>query len=568
MGGGLWYNPAMTMFPIPYLQRAAAAIPFRGRPDRITLLLVALSLLAAGFVLLRAYLSGGLGLNGPCITFIALARNILAGNGLVEILATDAGGLEPFVLRPALYSFVLVIFSFGVFDPYAVAAPVNAAIVAITVFAAGNYLRRRLESRFVLWSAALAVASSLPLIWIASFAMSDALFALMVALALIQCDKYLDEGKTSALIWAAIFSALAWQTRYIGLALPAAIGLLLLFQPGIELRLRAGRIFVYSLIVALPMALWAAHVLSAVGIGGRRYPVDYSLADVVDNVAVAFAEGYDRILLIPFVELVPGVIWAGIAVLLALLAGAFAGILWRSRRYAELRRMPIAVFGGFALIYAAAIWGAAFSGITWDGFEVRYFVPIWIPALVVAALILDTMFGMIDRGRIAGVVRQGAARGATAALSAILVLSVAAMLTTTALDTSRVKTTGIGYVSELSALDIIRHIQDNPVDGLMHSNAPFVLYFYTDGKGEYQLIPMSRAGGYIIDDRNAGISGNEQLHRWAAGLAGGEYVVWLNAWYGNDAYDFGPAEMRASPALEPVADLDDGVIFRVKGETE
>lgn len=556
-------NGAMT-----YLRTIQQGIMTRRRPDRITLMLIALSLLAGGFVLLRAWLNDGLGLNGISLAFIALGRNILAGNGLVEILTTDSGGLEPSVLWPPLYSFVLAALSFGVFDLYDVATPLNAATFGLTVFAVSHYLRRFLQSRLILLLVVLAVASSLPLIWITSIVMSEALFVLLATLALIQCHKFLDEGKTSSLIWAAVFAALAWQTRFIGLALPATIGILILLQRDVALLHRARRIFAFSLIVVFPMVLYAIHYISAIGVS-RRTPVDYSLPDLVDNIGDALSAAYERILLLPFIGQIPVAAWVGIAVLLMALAGVLVAILWQARRSADWPRRPITVFGGFALVYTASVIGAVFSGLTLDGFEVRYFVPIWIPALMVAALMLDTMLGMITKGRISGMLQPNAARGATAVLTAILCLFTAAMLTITALDTRQVKTSGISFISALSVLDVIQHVEDNPVYDVIYSNAPFAIYWYTDGTREYRMIPPSHiGGGYAIDNRFAGISGSEQLHRWAAELPEGVYVVWLYDYYINHVYDFGPAEMRASPRLEVAADLADGVIFRAKGQPE
>lgn len=529
------------------------------RPDRYTLLLAGLSLIAAGMVLLRTSFHG-IGLNNDSINFIGLARNILDGNGMVEVLTTDTGERNPYVLWGPLYSLLLTAFSFGVFDPYNVAAPLNAAILGLTVFAVGYYLKGRLASRFVFWWAAVAVASSLPLIWMASFAMSDALFILMTALALIYCDKFLGDGKTSSLIWTAAFSALAWQTRYVGLALPATIGLLLLFQRDVATLLRARRVFVYSLIVALPMGLWVLRTYLHIGAPvGNRLTVDYPLWQLFDDLAIAFAEGWERIQLIPLVDRIPGGVWAGIAVLLILGAGVLANSLRRGRGRAKWHWRPMAVFGGFMLVYMAVIVGGVAAGYSWHGVVGRYFVPVWIPFLVTAALVLDTTFG-----RAGGTdFRQG--RAATAALGAILCLGVAIMLLADAWDTNRVRNANLSYTSTLSTSDTLRHIRNNPVDGVVYSNAPLQVYFFTDGQAEYRFAPKSRDGGYIIDHRNAGISGEEQLRRWVAGLSGGEYVVWLHQWYGNNLYDFGAAEMQASPGLDPVAELDDGVIFRVNG---
>ena len=534
--------------------------------DRADLPLLALALLAAGFVLLRAYLNGGAGLHSMSVAYIGLGNNLLAGNGLSDVLTAPDGGLEPFVVWPPLYSFALAAFSLGVFDLYDVAAPLNAAILALTIFAVGRYLRRQLQSRSVFYTMMLVTAASLPLLWIASFAMVETLFVLLTTLALIQGHKFLDEGQTSALIWAAVFAALACQTRYIGVAVPVTIGILLLLQREETLRHRARRLAAFSLIVALPMALWAVHYLSAVDLGRRQDPTDYSLPDLLDNLGAAFAAGYERILLLPFIELIPAAVWVAIAVLLMGLAGILAGILWQARRGAAWPRRPIAVFGGFALVYLAMIIAASFAGITWDGFMVRFFVPLWIPALIVAALVLDAMLGMIDTGRISGAVRPNAARITTTALTAILCLSAAAMLLATVLDTRQVKTDTIGSVSAMGDFDIIQHLQANPGYDGIYSNAPYVIYHHTGGKIQCRLIPtVYFVGGYGVDNVGAGIVGREQLRRWIADLPAGVHIAWLYQPYIGSASGYAVVDvLRAMPELAVAQDLADGAIFRVQ----
>ena len=360
-----------------------------------------------------------------------------------------------------------------------------------------------------------------------------------------------------------VFSALAWQTRYIGVTLLVTIALMLMLQPDVELRRRLKHASWYSLAVIASMAPWAIHVLSSVGTGGRRYAVDYSISDLADNIALAFIEGYNRILLIPFIDRIPNVAWIIAAAALTLAIGALAAMLWRLRRYAEWPRTPIMVFGGFVLIYPASIILAAYSGMTWDGFEVRYFVPMWLPLLILTAMFLDTTFGMIRGGRLSGALRAGAAKATTAVISLILCVSVATMLMADVMDTANVNKSGLSHISALSELDVIQYVQNNHADDLIHSNAPFTLYFYTNGKAKCRLIPRSRHAGYVILNENEGISRKEQLRRYVTGVGEGEYLVWLNEWYSNYLYDFGPAEMRASPRLELIADLNDGLIFQV-----
>ena len=312
------------------------------------------------------------------------------------------------------------------------------------------------------------------------------------------------------------------------------------------------------------MGLWVLRTYLHIGAPvGNRLVVDYPLWQLFDDLAVAFAEGWERIQLIPLVDRIPGGVWAGIAVLLILGAGVLANSLRRGGGNAKWHWRPMAVFGGFMLVYMAVIVGGVAAGYSWHGVVGRYFVPVWIPFLVTAALVLDTTFGRAGEREISNNSKTG--RAATAALGAVLCLGVAIMLLADVWDTNRVRNANLSYTSTLSTSDTLRHIRNNPVDGVVYSNAPLQVYFFTDGQAEYRFAPKSREGGYIIDHRNAGISGEEQLRRWVTGLSGGEYVVWLHQWYGSDLYDFGAAEMQASPGLDPVAELDDGVIFRVNG---
>ena len=41
------------------------------------------------------------------------------------------------------------------------------------------------------------------------------------------------------------------------------------------------------------------------------------------------------------------------------------------------------------------------------------------------------------------------------------------------------------------------------------------------------------------------------------------HVVWFEDYWRRRPYDYGVADLRASPALEPVAELADGAVFRV-----
>ncbi len=193
--------------------------------DRFTLLTVAIAALGAGLVLGREF-TFGVVLFSDSASHIGAARSLLAGEGL---LRWDG---NPYISWPPLYPLLLAAASLGIFDPIAVAGPLNAVIFGLTIFIVGRYLRQRLASRFLAAWGCLATALAIPLVTISSWALADTLLILLTTLALIQTDRFLTEGKTRTLVWAAVFSALALQSRYIGVVVPVFIGLLLLFQRG------------------------------------------------------------------------------------------------------------------------------------------------------------------------------------------------------------------------------------------------------------------------------------------------------------------------------------------------
>ena len=569
--------------PAAIVQRAAAMAS--RRPDRVTWLLIALSLLGAGLVLARTSF-WGVGLGSDAITYIATARNLLEGEGFVHLYENIN---RLYVWWPPLYPALLAAAGFGVFDPHNVAAPLNAVIFGLTVFGVGQYLRRRLKSRFLFWWVCAVLALSLPLIWMASFALTGALFVLMATLALIQCDEYLEHGKTSALIWAAVFSALAWQTRYLGVAVPALIGLMLLFQPGAAMPQRVKRIALYSLIVAAPMGLWLLRNYLLVGeLTGGQADVDYSPADVWSDMAMIIRAGWENIY-VPLLELFPAgstlgrMVWviAGLAaIIIAPLIYIFINGLWRSRNCAQ--RRPVIIFGGFALLYFMALVAGAMSGSSWNGIEARYVIPLYLPFLVAAALVLDQFLSYAMSGNPAESIGRWPIIRAYARfrirgiplpplmLMAALCFCVVALLAANALDFRRVASDGISDTTNSRWVnsDTMRYIRENLTLNQIHSNEPNLVYIYTAGDAAaywhlpaiIDLQPLRNVEGNYGDNF---ASGRERLRYWLKDVPEGTYVIWFLDWYANAYYDFGDAEMRELPELELTAELDDGVIFRV-----
>ena len=221
----------------------------RTRPAGPAAYLAAVSVLAATLVAARMFTSGA-AWHWDSVRYLAAARSLLAGSGFV-----DVGAQPGYSYWPPLYPLLLA--AGGLFtDPVEVPGPLNAAAFALTIFCFGRYLWARLDSPFLRVWAPLACALSLPLAENARWAMTETIFILLVTLALIGIDEYRANGSPKALVFAAVFSALAWQTRYAGAALVVTMGLLVLSDRRRPFRERVRRSAILGAITGAPMALW------------------------------------------------------------------------------------------------------------------------------------------------------------------------------------------------------------------------------------------------------------------------------------------------------------------------
>ena len=367
----------------------ALAARARRRVDGFTLLLAALAVLGAGLVLARE-ITWGVALHWDAVVYISTARHLLAGDGFIQFLDSI------YYAWPPLYPLLLAALSFGVFDPYAVAGPLNAIIFGLTIFAAGCCLRGRVRNGLLLVWACAAVALSLPLAEVAYFAQSEALFILCVTLSLLHSVRYFDGGKQSALIWAAVFASLAMLTRYAGITLLLTMVPLLLQQRETAVREKAGRIGLYLPISLFPLALWLLRSyltvgeISPVGAGAQeswwafwqRY-----LGELSGWVFLSVPAGGLG---------VAAMALTGAAVVALAIAAAAALIRSNFHRNGggnggeRGRRISLYVFGGFGLVYSVFIM-ATLSTVLLLGDFTEYLSPAYVPLLLAAALALDRL---------------------------------------------------------------------------------------------------------------------------------------------------------------------------------
>ena len=544
-------------------------------PDRLTLLLAALAATGAGLVMARQITYGPA--TGPdSLVYLSIAENLLAGQGFTQY----HGGAVGF--WPPLYPLSLAAASLGLFTPLAVAGLLNAALFGLTIFVTGQYLRQRLQSPFLAVWACVALALSVPLVYESAWVQSEPLFILMTILALTQADKFLDQGRTSSLIWAAVFCALAWQTRYIGVAAPLLVGILLLFQRGTPLPQKARRIAGFSLIAGLPMALWLLrNYLISGDSPGNFYPVDYSFPGILADIAGGLWDWACAAECAADMSLAR---WASLVLLLlAAAVVSAAGCLairkqWRSMSLSQW--LPGLVFGGFALTYVVLFVAALLLRQAPLGVTPRFLIPMYVPLLILAAVAADRVIGCyqnrkfpVNIGSLPIISRLAFGKIKTpGSLTIILVTTLslwaAAQISPNVVQILRANSGDLylGYsAARWADSETLRYIRANPLSGALHSNEAQLVFLHNAGNAQHRLLPASRIiyRNSIQQKYSRHTPAQEQLNQWLANTQNGAYVVWFNNWHNSNTYDYGEANFRVTPGLEPVAELSDGVIYQV-----
>lgn len=562
--------------------RAGQGVGERSPGRRFPFFLAAVSALGAALVLARqaAY---GPGLLWDSINYLAVARNLLAGEGFVNFDGT------PYTVWPPLYPLLLAASGLvGGADPLRVAGLLGASCFGLTVFVVGRYLGPRLESPLLrVWTPAV-LALSLPLADLSRYALAGPVFVLFLTLALVATDSYLAAPRPSRLLGAALWTALAWQARYIGAAAPLVIGLWLLLHRGLPLRTRLGRAALFSAVVGIPMGLWLLRNTVLVGrLTGHPPPLAWDAGRTLRELLEGFGGWVAFDLLSPLLPLA-----LGAAILLplgaGLLAGGAASPAGGTAPHLAGSRRSAALFGSFALGYLILLVLSTSMNEIWV--NDRYLAPVFVPLLVAGALSLDRFLRRERRRRssgprpapaLPGPVARGLAAGAgraptlrTALVGGALSLWAAGQIAPTADAIARVNSeqvTGGFQGPPWADFETLRFLREEAApESVFHSNLPILVYLHTDGRGTYRSLPATADSTHRITGPawTPGLDPQERLARWLPEVPEGSLVVWLRDHPATTArfHSYGRPGLAALPELLPVAEFVDGAVFRVSRE--
>ena len=546
------------------LKHSAAERISRSRPDALTLFVIVMAVLGAAHLLVRTSTYGA-GLDGNSMMYLSTAQSLIAGEGLKDFrMARPQPG-------PPFFPLLLAAIGLSGIELPDAGRLVNVTAFGLIILLSGLWLRRSLGSSFLVAGATLALATSYPLGYFSSFIMTEPVFILLTLLALMQMEAFSKRTVVwRPLVLAAVFTALAAVTRYAGIAVifTGVIILLLRRESPLVARLTCAAFYGAISSLALGAVLVRNHVLYG-DYDRKANRIGQSLFESFGQTAGLFHEA-----LIP----VNAPSWLGSSLLWTFVLAAPAGVaiyVYRaaiarrakpSRKHAAPPPLPLPAraslpagwesalpFAVFSFVYLTFIFLIMTKVSSKYGILARYYLPLYVSLFLLGAWSFDRFLRIRLHGW------KAAAKRASASLVLIACLGHFGIwakkgfdLTAQALESGFIGNTL--NTAQWAESETIEYLGENPVDARVFSNDNHLLYGWlalktgTGARGKYRRLP----GG---------------LHRLAelieAGrIEGGAYIVWLKS-VKHPRYDFDDMDLRVLPGVETVAELSDGVVFRV-----
>ena len=494
--------------------------------------------LAGAAVILFATRPWGAGLTPDSVSYISVARNVIAGRGFVLF------DHKPMVAWPPLFPALLALLGRLLnLDPWVLAPELNAVLFGLVIYLSGWIAHARLQmGRGFALATALSVMLSIPLFRAAVAVWSEMLFLVFVLCSVAVGYAYLARPARMTLLLWAVTIALATLTRYVGVVLLLWAVTLIVTSADISHRRKVTHSAILALIVILPLAAWGMRNWALTGtLSGPRAPSRYTLTHNVVAVFQTAAVWY-----LPPALAANRVVW----LLLAVVVGTLAGVLWVENRPA----LQSSLRGWFPVIGLMCFYSAFLvvtsSLIAYDPIDDRILAPLFVP-LTWGLFALAEALSQPYRRRFPSLVT-------TAFLLVALAVGLRYQAYTLALNVDAMRRYGLEYGSsrwqESALVHYLRAHRAALENCPLYSNNPYVLYMWADlqaeaspSRGPYNSSLTTRTSA---DLRGTWPAEPEACLAWFTGM--------------NWPHFFTLAELQTVAHFEPVVHLDDGSLYRVR----
>ncbi len=442
---------------------------------RSSWIVIVLALTGVG-VMLFATSQCGIGISPDSVGYIATARHIAAGKGVVTY------DNRPLIVYPPLYPTLLaVVSSFLGADVVSTARLVQAILFGLIIFLSGILFLRYMRN--CVTCALLGTASVLvgyPLVQVSLMAWSEPLFIVLVLFYLLLSDIYVAQNDSIAiLLLLAVSVALATLTRYVG-ALLVVTGLVSVGLAAFRSHTSSSKIkhaLVLLLVSTLPLVLWLMRNYFLSGtLTGPRNKSKYSL---IQNGILTLARTVSWYIPVPSglvkYEQVLLSRTVGIAIL-GLLAATIAVsvfiLLRRTEKPIRIRSISWELYP--TIVFVVAYVGFLIFSSTWvayDRISHRLLSPIYVP---LTSLGFITWYGIL--GAFTGRREDPKFR------NYLMVFSITVMLIYPTISAfsmvKRARAEGLGYNDRYwASSETIQYLQEHASEcAITYTNVPVALY--------------------------------------------------------------------------------------------
>ena len=246
-----------------------------------------LAFAAAGFFIIYLFTRhNGIGICPDAVIYTTGAENLITNGSFTDFKH------EPIIDFPAFYSIFLAGISWITGSKIIAFAPyLNAFLFALVIFLAGNIMERfEFRSKWYKAAALSCIVLSPGLLEVYSMMWSETLFILFIMFFVMAMHRYLQSNSKKALIAAAVITALACITRYVGITIIATGGILILFNSKLSFRKRFidGMIFFIIGSSLFAINLYRNYQLSGT-LTGDRLPSVTPLITNIHHAGVVFS---------------------------------------------------------------------------------------------------------------------------------------------------------------------------------------------------------------------------------------------------------------------------------------
>jgi len=503
-----------------------------------------LSLIGAlgGIFIIVSALKYGPAISTDSVAYIYAAESFIAGRGFVYF-----GYESPFIQWPPLFPALIGVVSALGLETSQAALYLNAVVFAMIIFFSGLWFCRNVRRYVFAVVGTFAVLLSIPVFKVAKFVWSEPLLILFSLIFFISIENYLKKESNIHLLLAAVFTALACLTRYMGVVLVFTGLLMLLFQSKKLIR-KFVDMLIFGFVSSFPLSLWAIrnYIASSTFFGARTVS-NYTLIQNVKfalNTVISWFLPVQKLLVVMGrgkTVLLTIIILA--AVIVFVLAGVFAALRSKHGKTPCTSLTGLLIASAYIAIYTAYLIASATS-VAFDTIDNRLMAPVFVPLVLIIVVAAD---GIADAFK-----QENVQRITTVVTAVIFSIMLVYPAMSIAADIRNSLRSGAGIFSSdvWHGSDLIAYLRENPPKHQVYSNFPDAVYAltgiparYTPKKNSLPDYGFERFEKKVKEDKTS-------------------YIVWFNKNTSSSFYNVD--ELRRYFKIKKIADLEDGEIYEAR----